>query len=145
MDSNDNGIINRIRREGNVQEYENPFSQFARRTGQTTRLVDAYIQSLFKGETVLVVDHHDFGRNYESNKYLYNKIVNRLCLEHPWMRNSIVGNIKTLTIRLDLSQESPFPKEKIQDRMDELNNTIDIKANDGTHQKEIGTTQAKLL
>lgn len=53
-----------------------------RATGRTTRLVDMYIQILFKnfGEWVEIRDHHD---TLKSNDFLINKIGKRITLEHP--------------------------------------------------------------
>lgn len=53
-----------------------------RRDGNTTRLVDFYIQLLFRGYTVKCLDHHKLGEHRESNERLLNLILRRLALEH---------------------------------------------------------------
>ena len=50
-----------------------------RRSGNTTRLVDWYIQRIFEGKEIKVIDHHD---DYGNNLSLYNRIIKRLISEH---------------------------------------------------------------
>ena len=50
-----------------------------RATGQTTRMVDAAIQTLFKTGEVIVRDHVDRPANH---RMVYDKVVARLKLEH---------------------------------------------------------------
>ena len=54
-----------------------------RRMGNTTRLIDYAIQIIFSGETVVIKDHHESGKNYSENKRLFDLIVRRLEIEHP--------------------------------------------------------------
>lgn len=55
------------------------FNLEERCTGQSTRLIDEYIQRLFKGEEIIVKDHIN---NTKSNKKLFDKILKRLNSEH---------------------------------------------------------------
>jgi len=52
-----------------------------RRIGNTTRLVDYYIQHLFNnpGDEIKIVDHYDVK---PAHRYLLDRIINRLQLEH---------------------------------------------------------------
>lgn len=58
-----------------------------RRTGRTTRLIDDYIQQLFSGKEVLVLDH-----NKKINKSMCATIIERLKNEHGIFEDSVVGN-----------------------------------------------------
>jgi len=53
-----------------------------RKYGNSTRQIDKAIQDLFNGYTVVVEDHHDTGKNRQSNILLYERILDRLELEH---------------------------------------------------------------
>ena len=50
-----------------------------RRCGNSTRLADKYIQALFKKGTCVIKDHLD---NSRSHLYLFEKIKNRIEIEH---------------------------------------------------------------
>ena len=50
-----------------------------RRSGNTTRLVDWYIQKIFEGKNIETIDHHN---EYGNNRSLYNRIIKRLLSEH---------------------------------------------------------------
>jgi len=50
-----------------------------RRTGQTTRIVDDYIQELFTKGSITVVDNED---TYELNRRVTSIIKKRLIVEH---------------------------------------------------------------
>jgi hypothetical protein len=67
----------------------------ARATGQTTRMVDAAIQTLFTTGEVAVRDHVD---HRPTHKLLYEKVVARLHLEHP--RDLFIFNDRLLKIML---------------------------------------------
>jgi len=56
-----------------------------RRMGNTTRLADLAIQLLFEGKNVLCRDHHEWGANHDANKRLFDIVMWRLHLEHPWL------------------------------------------------------------
>lgn len=53
-----------------------------RATGNTTRQVDCAIQLLFQGKEIEVKDHWQWGVDIRANKYLLNKIKDRLFREH---------------------------------------------------------------
>lgn len=55
-----------------------------RRSGQTTRLIDQYVQQLFAspGERLMIVDHHEGGRDYHANKHLLTILDRRIKSEH---------------------------------------------------------------
>lgn len=53
-----------------------------RAQGNTTRQVDKAIQLLFKGHPILVLDNYLEGELRQANDYLFNKIVDRMHLEH---------------------------------------------------------------
>ena len=72
-----------------------PAAETGRCTGQTTRLVDAAIQTLFTSGEVRVRDHVD---HRPTHKFLYEKVVKRLSLEHS--RDAFVFYDRTLTIQL---------------------------------------------
>ena len=72
-----------------------------RRVGHTTRQVDYAIQLLFQGEVVKVLDHWKGGTIKEANKYLFDRILNRLNLEHRHVMRGVVADIQNLIIRLD--------------------------------------------
>lgn len=58
-----------------------------RRSGNSTRLADSYIQKLFTDGVIKVEDHYP---TPEASASLFETIVNRLKMEHP----SIVGKLK---------------------------------------------------
>lgn len=57
-----------------------------RATGRTTRLVDWYIQELFKWEEVEIVDHHP---NSYTNRFLTETIAKRIRHEHPHIKLNV--------------------------------------------------------
>ena len=75
-----------------------------RRSGNTTRQVDAAIDYLFSGYKVKVRDHHTFGANNKDDKVLFRKIIARLTYEHNLnlmlTAQSILIDEKNLTIEL---------------------------------------------
>lgn len=74
----------------------------ARRSGNTTRLVDTAIQNLFRGETILCLDHN--GHN-TADTTLMEKILRRLSIEHSIDRDEVVVNFDKKTIKLKLCRE----------------------------------------
>lgn len=52
-----------------------------RRTGQTTRLVDQFIQELYQNGKTRVYDH--MNDNEEARENIYNRVLKRLSMEHP--------------------------------------------------------------
>ena len=57
-------------------------NQYRRRSGNTTRLVDAGIQIVFDGYICVCEDHHNQGKDRHSNKRLMHLIIRRLAIEH---------------------------------------------------------------
>lgn len=45
-----------------------------RRTGRTTRLIDNYIQELFKNKRIVVKDHYQNGNDIHINEFLVDSI-----------------------------------------------------------------------
>lgn len=77
--------------------------QAGRRVGNTTRQIDEAVQLLFAGFIVKCEDHHEDGKNHDSNVRLYNLIIKRLITEHHYFaRNpeSIKIDYKKCTIEL---------------------------------------------
>jgi len=60
------------------KEYE----ESIRATGRTTRLIDNYVQELFRKREVVLKDHHNDGEDYRANGYLATKFKDRMNLEH---------------------------------------------------------------
>lgn len=50
--------------------------------GNSIRQVDFAIDKLYEGYIIKVQDHLDNGQNNNANKYLFNRIIKRLELEH---------------------------------------------------------------
>jgi len=74
------GTTKLLFREIQDKAYKHYFGMdWTRRTGQTTRLADMYIQKLFMEGHIHVVDHH---ATEGSNDWLFKIICNRLKLEH---------------------------------------------------------------
>ena len=67
-----------------------------RMIGNTTRLVDYYIQLLFTKKEITVRDHHD---NNAAHLELFNRIINRMESEHGRLKLEI--HKSNLTIKLD--------------------------------------------
>ena len=57
-------------------------NQYRRRSGNTTRLVDAGIQIVFDGYICVCEDHYIAGNNRQANKRLFDLIIRRLKTEH---------------------------------------------------------------
>lgn len=67
-----------------------------RADGNTTRQIDAAIQYLFKGYKVKCIAYE--GSDYDSNRFLANKIIDRLDAEHSHI--GYCHNLKENTIEL---------------------------------------------
>lgn len=70
-----------------------------RRTGNTTRLADWYIQELFTKGEIKVQDHYYNPNNRQPSIMLYRIIVDRLYMEHRWIKDKIKLDRKKLTIQ----------------------------------------------
>jgi hypothetical protein len=73
-----------------------------RRSGQTTRLVDQAVQTLFTRGVVTFEDHHFVGNridHFRANKFGFDILVRRLKIEHGFNRNIVIDE-KNLTIKL---------------------------------------------
>lgn len=68
-----------------------------RRSGNTTRQIDATIQWLFEGKEVLIIDHYNTSR---SNRFLLERILTRLYEEHNISKENVIINFSTATIKL---------------------------------------------
>jgi len=70
-----------------------------RRTGRSTRLIDEYIQELFRGRRILVKDHYG---TRQSDELLWDDIMDRLYLEHKHLfgRDLIEKSQIALTIKI---------------------------------------------
>lgn len=65
----------------------------SRRSGNTTRIVDAIIQALFNGEKVLVRDHYN---SRETNRELLNKVEHRLVNDHGIKWSTVCMEVECL-------------------------------------------------
>lgn len=72
----------------------------SRRMGNTTRQVNYAVDQLFKGNTVLCLDHHQEGENRMANERLANLIMKRLYNEHQFMFDRFVFKKNDLLIYL---------------------------------------------
>jgi hypothetical protein len=83
----DSALLNKISYEGlnklrSIQEVLTTYyAAENRKTGQTTRLVNEYIDRLFSGDKVIAKDHHD-----GSNRYIIGIIIKRLINEHNFTK-----------------------------------------------------------
>lgn len=68
-----------------------------RKSGITTRQVDAAIQELFKDSIVCCIDHHD---SHLTNGMLYDKVIRRLIQEHNILTKYIICNKSDFIIYL---------------------------------------------
>ena len=71
-----------------------------RATGRTTRLIDDYVQELFKRGEVILRDHHENGEGYRANGILTIKFKDRMRLEHKSVevKYNTIGNATTAKI-----------------------------------------------
>ena len=71
-----------------------------RRTGRTTRLIDNYIQELFKNKRIVVKDHYQNGNDIHINEFLVDSIMRRLALEHTGLnpKRTFKNNESIITI-----------------------------------------------
>jgi hypothetical protein len=69
-----------------------------RHVGNSTKQIDYAIAMLFKGYKVQVRDHINQGLDREANKHLFNRIMERLQIEH---QITPVYDLKKLTIQLN--------------------------------------------
>lgn len=76
-----------------------PIHSGKRRDGNTTRLVDYYIQLLFIHTTIIVFEKQE---NINTSKYLFKKIIKRLESEYSTMflYEKITYNETDLTIKI---------------------------------------------
>ena len=94
-----------------------------RATGETTRLIDYYIQELYKNykEWILVEDHYD---SKNSHKILINAIMKRMGIEHP--QDKVIHTIRDgkHLLKLDVCNNIEYKKrglERINARLKEIN------------------------
>jgi hypothetical protein len=73
-----------------------------RQVGNSTRQIDMAIQIIFGGGECIVEDHHEMGNNRKANLNLYNRILNRLKMEHQWVfeNKRIILDRNKLSIKL---------------------------------------------
>jgi hypothetical protein len=68
-----------------------------RRSGQTTRLIDEAIQTLFTEGTVRIVDHHG---TRMASELMFQTFMRRLSLEHRGMYDQCLIDKKRLEVTL---------------------------------------------
>lgn len=71
---------------------ENFYERPGRGVGNTTRQVDYAVQLLFDGYTVKAVSHSG------NDKYLFDKIVCRMTMEHPRVIKNLKHDLDNLTL-----------------------------------------------
>ena len=64
------------------QILDREMAKSSRRTGRSTRQIDEAIQSLFTTGFILVIDHHEHGTHSKANEQLFDRVLNRLYVEH---------------------------------------------------------------
>lgn len=69
-----------------------------RRTGASTKLVDAAIQELFTTGKTTIKDHYKYGTDLRANRNLFSRVLRRLNIEHHNMQYTLDHH--TLTIKL---------------------------------------------
>ena len=77
-----------IRQRYSDNELKRPEPVFGRRVGNTTRLIDYYVQKLFRGGIVKVKDHHE---HRHADEDLTCRIMERLKREHFTKNISLIG------------------------------------------------------
>lgn len=97
-----------------------------RATGETTRLIDYYIQELYKNykEWILVEDHYD---SKNSHKILINAIMKRMGIEHPQDKVIHMVRDRKHLLKLDVCNNIEYKKQeisRINTRLDEVNKII---------------------
>lgn len=75
----------------------------SRRSGNTTRQVDAAIQDLFAGIKLNVIDHHENGKNRMANDRLMKLILGRLQFEHRMRKEYVIVDFNSNTIQLKIN------------------------------------------
>lgn len=76
---------------------EKPKDTGKRRDGNSTRLIDYYVQLLFTKEIIIINSDNPIGIAHD--KDLFNRIVKRLSNEHKWIfHNKLKINKSKLTI-----------------------------------------------
>lgn len=80
-----------------IQYKEIPFRTIGRRTGNTTRLVDQFIQDLFIYGECKVYDHYP---TRQASMMVYESVLKRLRNEHNHVWDHLEINKSRLTIRL---------------------------------------------
>jgi hypothetical protein len=73
-----------------------------RRVGNTTRQVDKAIEIIMSRKVCVVRDHFQAGMYDNANKLLYNRILNRLSLEHGLSRLELKKKIRYDVIDLEI-------------------------------------------
>lgn len=66
--------------------------------GSSTRLLDQYVQDLFKNGTITIRDHYDY---IATHRWLFHRFMKRLELEHPNMMKHIKTD-KNLTVKFEI-------------------------------------------
>lgn len=76
---------------------------YDRRSGNSTRLLDDYVQELFTMRVVKIVDHYVPNRkgdsNHEASKDLFYRFMRRINIEHPSDMPKLEINKDKLTIK----------------------------------------------
>lgn len=74
-----------------------------RRSGRTTRLIDAYVQELFTKGEVVVLDHwwpgkEDIESPYKANNHIFHKFMDRMMVDHQGIDLEV--NKNKITVKL---------------------------------------------
>jgi hypothetical protein len=88
------------------REYE----ESMRFTGRTTRLIDNYVQELFRKREVILKDHYKDGEDYLANSYLANRFKDRINLEHRDVEVKYYNSGNALTAKIVKGQSKIFFK-----------------------------------
>jgi hypothetical protein len=76
-----------------------------RRSGRTTRLIDAYVQELFTKGEVVVLDHwcwwfgkEDIESVYKANMHIFHRFMDRMMVDHQGIELEV--DKKKVTVKL---------------------------------------------
>lgn len=95
-----------------------------RQNGQTTRLVDEYIQLLFTTGEIHIQDHYP---NRQANENLMERILDRLQHEHRMTKDSLSINRYNFIIKYKQFEEKQEIKKYHQECISRLKEKLNIK------------------
>lgn len=83
-----------------------PIYDYIRRNGNSTKLIDYYIQKLFEERKIEIVDHEiNEHNNPRANLLLFERVSKRIYLEHNYSSRSLVFEKDKLLIRFKSEKE----------------------------------------